>query len=542
LLACLMAASSVSAQVLFREDFSTAPNGVCQPPIGGAGTYPFPAGWLLRNVDARVPNGSVFYVNDAWEVRDEFPSNLDNCAAFSTSWYSPEGQADDWMWTPRIDLLPGSVLIWRARTYDPDFRDGYEVRVMPAQAGPPTGGAGNLGNQVTASTLVFMVDAEQTTWTSHQVRLDEFGGQGVYIGFRNNSENRFLLVIDDVEVRVIAPDLRVILPVQPGPWTRLPGGLDVPYRFGARLNNAGELPVAAGAVPTATIVVNGTPSGAPYPLAPLGAIAPGVSINLSWNITPPPTLPKGIVTTRYALPVPANDPNPANNSIDTTPIEVGGVELARYLAEPLESLGIGAGNGGEIGTVLDVPVTLTVVGVRVRMQPMGPPDPLAGDQWTGQPIVASLRATDASGRPVGEPLATTFTGIGTRDGATYDLFFVGPLTLQPGRYFVSAVEPTGAEAMPLAMHRELFVPATNWVNWPTSPSGTWAAIESFGVGFQRTPQIGLLTGLTLFGDGFEGDAPAASPAASTAMPVVAAARRRAAPANLAQAAARLDGG
>jgi hypothetical protein len=508
-LTCAMAASSVSAQVLFREDFSTAPGGVCQPPSGGAGTYPFPAGWLLRNVDARPPNGSVSYVNDAWEVRDEFSFDPDNCAAFSTSWYAPEGRADDWMWTPRIDLLPGSVLLWHARTYDADFRDGYEVRVMPAQAGPPTGSTGVLGNQVTASTLVFTVDAEQTTWTPHQVRLDAFGGQGVYIGFRNNTDNRFLLLVDDVEVRVIAPDLRVVEPVQPGPWTRVPGGLAVPYVFGVRLNNAGELAAPAGAIPTATILANGSPVGAPYPAAELGTIVPGGSFNLTWNPTPEPTLPDGVVTTRYAVPVPPSDPNPANNVVETAPIVVGGNELARYLGESDSAYGIGAGNGGEIGTVLDVPVALTVVGVRLRMHRQIPPDPPGPDLWTGQPIRATLRATFADGRPIGDPLATTLAGAATIEGGIYDLPLAAPLALMPGRYLVAAVEPVYPDSMPLTMHRELFVPGTNWVTWPTNPNGTWATLESFGNAFRNTPQIGLLTDLSLFRDGFE-DGPRAT--------------------------------
>ena len=54
---------------------------------GGPGTYPFPDGWLLRNVDARTPNAAVAWVNDAWEVREDFddPSS-NNCVACSTSY------------------------------------------------------------------------------------------------------------------------------------------------------------------------------------------------------------------------------------------------------------------------------------------------------------------------------------------------------------------------------------------------------------------------------------------------------------------------
>jgi hypothetical protein len=502
-LAAALFAGPVSAQVLFREGFGTQADGSCVAPAGGPGTYPFPAGWLLRNVDARVPNGLVPYVNDAWAVRDEFPNVPTNCVAFSTSWYEPEGTADDWMWTPRINLRPGSVLSWRARSYDANFPDGYEVRVMTAAAGPPTGGTGLLGNQVSASTLVFSVAAEAIGWTTHSVQLDAFGSQGVYIGFRNNTNNRFLLVVDDVEVRVVAPDLRVVSPVRPGPWTRVPRGLSVPYALGVEVGNVGVLGVAAGTVPVATILSNGSPVGAPFDAAPLGIVAPLGFFNVVWNVTPPPTLPDGVVTTRYTVALPPNDTNPTNNIVETTPIVVGGGELARYLGAPSSLIGIGSGFEGEVGTTLNVPATLTAVGVRLRMLPKGPPATGASDQWTGQPVAARLRATDPSGRPLGAPLRTTLAGVGTRDGATYDLAFAAPITLAPGLYFVSAIEPAGAEPMPLALHEELFVEATNFVDWPTSPYGPWAPIEQFGPAFRRTPQIGLLTDLTLFGDGFD---------------------------------------
>ena len=82
----LALAASVQAQIVFTETFRSpsipGPEGStpCQD-FGGPGTYAFPTGWLLRNVDARAPDASVAYVNDAWEVRDEFPSVLNNCVA-----------------------------------------------------------------------------------------------------------------------------------------------------------------------------------------------------------------------------------------------------------------------------------------------------------------------------------------------------------------------------------------------------------------------------------------------------------------------------
>ena len=166
-IACAVAAPAAQAVDLLYQPFNI---GVTEPPGchteefgGGPGTYPYPSGWLLFNVDNRTPAGAVAYVNDAWEVREDFSFNVTQCAAFSTSWYSPAGQADDWTWSPAVTIPAGATLGWRAIAYDPDYRDGYEVRVktdaVPTQA-----------NQLT-SDVVFSTAAEQTAWTDHSLSL-----------------------------------------------------------------------------------------------------------------------------------------------------------------------------------------------------------------------------------------------------------------------------------------------------------------------------------------------------------------------------------
>ncbi len=200
LMICVFFCISSNAQVLFSEDFDGIPGSTA----GGAGTYAFPAGWLLMNSDNFSPDPSVAYVNDAWERREDFKFNPGDSAAFSTSWYSPAGTADDWMWTPQITLTGNNLkLSWRAVAYDVDFKDGYEVRIM-VSPNEPSGGNGAIGNQVTNSTVLFSTPAEDTAWTHHEVSLNNFAGQTVRIGFRNNSNDKFLLLVDDVMVENLA--------------------------------------------------------------------------------------------------------------------------------------------------------------------------------------------------------------------------------------------------------------------------------------------------------------------------------------------------
>jgi len=181
--------------IYFSEDF----DGIGGPTAGGAGTYSFPAGWLKVNVDNMIPNPQVSYVNEAWERREDFGLSVIDSVAFSTSYYTPVGSADDWMWTPPVLIQPFSTLSWQARTYDALFQDGYEVRIMVAP-NVPTGSAGNLGNMVSSSTLLLTIPNEVSSWITRSLNLNAYSGQTVRIAFRNTSNDKFLLVIDDVTI------------------------------------------------------------------------------------------------------------------------------------------------------------------------------------------------------------------------------------------------------------------------------------------------------------------------------------------------------
>jgi hypothetical protein len=179
----------------FQEDFDD----IGGPTSGGEGTYSFPTGWLLVDVDNRVPEGGVSWVNDAWERREDIAINPFDSVAYSTSWYFPAGAADDWMWTPSISIGGNGMLTWNADALDSNFPDGYEVRVMvgPTQ---PTGSTGNIGNMITNSTVIFSIAAENSSLTPRSASLAAYAGQTIRIAWRNNSNNAFLLFIDDVVV------------------------------------------------------------------------------------------------------------------------------------------------------------------------------------------------------------------------------------------------------------------------------------------------------------------------------------------------------
>ena len=188
LFACLvvLASSALAEIVVFEESFGTPTGGLyCDPA--------FPAGWTRIDVDSRVPNASVAYVDEAWVTYDD-PFDAANCTALSTSWYEPVGAADDWMITPLIHVPQGAVLSWRAFAglEDPDA-DGYEVRYSVAGTAP---------SDFLAHDALLSIELEETSWKSRAIDLDaaDLAGRAVYFAFRNNSDDDYLLYVDDVKV------------------------------------------------------------------------------------------------------------------------------------------------------------------------------------------------------------------------------------------------------------------------------------------------------------------------------------------------------
>ncbi len=165
------------AQINFFEDFEQG----------------MPGSFTLHNVDGLTPETNVGYVTNAWVTRPNFDDTSDTVAC-STSWYNPVGVSDDWMVTPLIHIDSPATLTWDAKSQDAGFLENYEVRISTAG----TGTADFLANAV-----LFSTAGEQGVWTSRLVSLASKGykNQDVYIAFRNISNDRFLLLVDDIMVR-----------------------------------------------------------------------------------------------------------------------------------------------------------------------------------------------------------------------------------------------------------------------------------------------------------------------------------------------------
>jgi hypothetical protein len=156
-----------------------------------------PTGWAQYNVDGLTPNSNITFMGtNAWVVRPKTTGGTDNHVA-STSWYTPAGISNDWLVTPSISIPATGVyaLEFDAIAIDANYPDGFKVYVS------------TTGNQVADfTTAALTVAAGPSTYTTQQINLSQWAGQTVYIAVQNNSNDKFLLYVDNFKVRMLQAD------------------------------------------------------------------------------------------------------------------------------------------------------------------------------------------------------------------------------------------------------------------------------------------------------------------------------------------------
>ena len=168
------------AQVIFEQDFES---GSIAP-------------MTMVDEDGLTPAPNVSGYTDAWNIREAGNIGAEgSMVAVSNSWYSAPGAANDWLITPQLSIVDASTaLAWEAQAVDPDFPDGYEVLVSITD------------NEIASFTdVVFSTAAEQggDVLEKRTLSLADYVGKDIYIAFRNNSFDKFLLAIDNIKVAVI---------------------------------------------------------------------------------------------------------------------------------------------------------------------------------------------------------------------------------------------------------------------------------------------------------------------------------------------------
>jgi hypothetical protein len=160
-----------------------------------------PSTWLQNNVDGNVVTTSLAsysFGTNAWVTRDFSASTNAVLAAhgkiaFSTSWYTPAGTANDWLISPSFTVPANAVLEWEALVTDPSYPDGYQVRISTT---------GTTVANFTANPVLFSIAAENDTWTTRGLSLNTYSNQTVRIAFVNNSVDMDRLALDNIMVKI----------------------------------------------------------------------------------------------------------------------------------------------------------------------------------------------------------------------------------------------------------------------------------------------------------------------------------------------------
>lgn len=430
------------SQVIFSEDFE-----------GTAGA--FPAGWTLFNVDGLTPNSSVNYVNNAWIVREDFEGlTPPNNAAFSTSWYSPAGTSDDWMMTPAVTLTANNKLIWDALAPDASFSDGYEVRISSTT---PTIAA--------SSTVLFSTAAENSTFTNRIIDLSAYAGQTVYISWRNNSTDKFLLLIDNVSIDTSKQYDAELVATSTSQYTQIPLTQVQNLNSNITVNNIGFdiLTNVAVTLNVFDALMNNVYTESSVAIA---SLASGASQSVSLT----GFTPSNAGTYTFDITVSSNevDGDTSNNLVSHAK-EIQST-YARDNNVITGSLGNGSGTGAQLGQEFEVVNTNDVVSVSFMIS--------NGDgSLTGQTTYVKIwdMLAGVPNAIIAQTDLVTIT-------STVNELYTAPITggnfsLNPGQYVFTVEE--GVDNIQLATTTEIFTPLKTWINFPGIPSGTWSHNEDF---------------------------------------------------------------
>ncbi|MCB9235716.1 MAG: T9SS type A sorting domain-containing protein [Bacteroidia bacterium] len=158
--------------VLFSEDFE---NGI-------------PSTWEVRDYDSLIPAPSTG-LQPGWQSLVDYRDSSNHVAA-SPSWYLPKGASDDWLISPLVNPTNQTCLSWKAYSQDGNFKESYEVLVATTKDT-----ADFLANDA-----LFSKTNENSDPFYNNVDLSAWAGQSVYIAFHQKSDDKFVLVIDDVSL------------------------------------------------------------------------------------------------------------------------------------------------------------------------------------------------------------------------------------------------------------------------------------------------------------------------------------------------------
>lgn len=223
-LVALLLFGSINAQTyLLNESFN---NGI-------------PSTWTMFN-----DNNSPYYTqfSNAWMSGTSLVGL--NCAV-STSYFTPAATADRWLVTPTLSITDSNTyLYFMSESYSSQYPEKLLVKAS-------TGGAVKDSFTTTLQTI----EQVPGTWTEYYIKLDQFIGKNVNLAFQLNTNDGFVILLD--EVRVYVP-LQTQVSLVSLTTPRI-NAINTNMNVEATVKNTGYKPLTSF---QATYTVNGTTSAA----------------------------------------------------------------------------------------------------------------------------------------------------------------------------------------------------------------------------------------------------------------------------------------
>jgi hypothetical protein len=151
----------------------------------------FPAGWMNLDEDTCTPNAAVNAIGDAFSMHVDYDTLIGGDSILvATSWFSPSGQASNYLVLPALTLQAnGNVFEFQVMSKDPSYPEAFEVLLSET-----TSALDSLQDTLYAN------ETANPYWTSYQIDLDAYAGQTVFLAIHHASDDMFILGLDNFHV------------------------------------------------------------------------------------------------------------------------------------------------------------------------------------------------------------------------------------------------------------------------------------------------------------------------------------------------------
>ena len=168
-----------------------------------------PTGWTQYNGDGLTPytTFAAAFGTNAWITRELAYSNgTKDTVAVSTSYYTPAGISNDWLISPSFTPTNGTYLLFDALASDPNYPDGYLVKISTT---------GAAYTNFTAAPILTVASESASGWVTHAIDISAYAGQSIIIAFVNNSNDKFILYLNNIKATTLPANDLALLAMTP---------------------------------------------------------------------------------------------------------------------------------------------------------------------------------------------------------------------------------------------------------------------------------------------------------------------------------------